>query len=160
MRDGMIYKTVTIGNQVWMAENLRAKKYLNGDPIPYGGNDIIAWNQLTTGAYCFYNNDSLINAFNYGGLYNYYTIIDSRGVCPTGWHSPKVTEFQNLITYLGGDSIAGGKLKAIGNLYWTGLNVGALSTAICLGLNTNGAKTLLPNNPTKTQGFSVRCIKD
>jgi uncharacterized protein (TIGR02145 family) len=118
-QDGNIYKTVTIGTQTWMAENLRTTKYRNGSAI-HNVTDNTAWTNLTTGAYCNYNNakDTIIIA-TYGRLYNWYAAIDIRNIAPTGWHVPSDAEWTTLITYLGGESIAGGKMKEIGTTHWS-----------------------------------------
>jgi uncharacterized protein (TIGR02145 family) len=107
--DGNIYTTVTIGNQTWMKENLKTTKYRNGDLIPNVINGV-TWSNLTTGAYCDYNNTPS-NITLYGKLYNFYTVVDSRNVCPTGWHIPSDIEWTTLTTYLGGENVAGDKLK-------------------------------------------------
>jgi uncharacterized protein (TIGR02145 family) len=119
--DGNTYKTVTIGNQVWMAENLKTTKYRDGSTIP-NIVDSTDWANLTSGAYCWYNNDvSYKNKC--GALYNWYTIKDNRELCPLGWHIPSDAEWQELITFLGGYSIAGGKLKTTN--MWKSPNTGA-----------------------------------
>jgi uncharacterized protein (TIGR02145 family) len=121
--DGNIYKTVTIGNQVWMAENLRTTRYRNGDPIPYIA-DGAAWVKLTAGAYCNVdNNDN--NSALYGKLYNWYAVTDNRNMAPTGWHVPSDAEWTTLTTYLGGESGAGSKLKETGTSHWQISNTGA-----------------------------------
>src|SRR5665647_3709784 len=106
--DGNVYHTVTIGTQVWMVENLKTTKYRNGDPIP-NVTDNIAWGALTTGAYCNYNNDTN-NSITYGRLYNWYA-ANNRNIAPSGWHVPTVAEWTILITYVGGKSVGGDKLK-------------------------------------------------
>lgn len=84
--DGNVYHTVSIGSQVWMAENLKVVRYRNGDAIPYVFNDVL-WTGLSTGAYSNYNNDvSMANV--YGRLYNFYTVTDPRKISPAGWHVP------------------------------------------------------------------------
>lgn len=115
--DGNKYNTIKIGNQIWMANNLRVSKYNNGDPIPNVSNGI-EWSNLNTGAWVFYNNDSLYqNPF--GKLYNWYAVNDSRNICPTGWHVPSDSEWNQLIINLeGGNSGIGDKMKSTGNEYW------------------------------------------
>lgn len=113
--DGNAYPTITIGTQTWMAENLRVTHYRNGDEIPNVTNNAV-WTALTSGAHSWYNNDQSTNA-KYGILYNWYALNDSRGVCPHGWHAATRTEWNELETYLGGTSVAGGKLKAVTPLY-------------------------------------------
>lgn len=109
--DGNAYNTVTIGTQIWMKENLKTTRFRDGTAIP-NITDNTEWTNQTTGAYCWYNNDTA-NKTTYGALYNWYTVVDSRKLCPTGWHVPKVAEWTRLTTYLGGEIVAGGKLKAI-----------------------------------------------
>lgn len=121
--DGNVYKTITIGAQVWMVENLRTTKYRNGDPIP-NITDSSAWSNLTTGAYCFYNNDANFSSI-YGSLYNWYAVNDSRNIAPTGWHVPSDAEWTTLTTFLGGVSLAGGKLKETVTTHWLSPNTGA-----------------------------------
>jgi uncharacterized protein (TIGR02145 family) len=120
--NGNVYDTVTIGTQTWMKENLRATKYNDGTAIPLvSAND--AWKALTTPAYCFMNNDTA-NAKPNGALYNWY-VISTEKVCPDGWHIPSKDEWQMLIDYLGGDEVAGGKMKITGTEYWEEPNYGA-----------------------------------
>jgi uncharacterized protein (TIGR02145 family) len=110
--DGNVYNTVTIGTQVWMKENLKVSKYRNGDPIPSNLNDS-TWSKTTSGAYKIYNNDAVNNA-TYGKLYNWYAVADPRGLCPEGWHVPSDAEWTTIENYLGGSTVAGGKMKSIG----------------------------------------------
>jgi uncharacterized protein (TIGR02145 family) len=115
--DGNVYHTIKIGNQVWLVENLKTTKYRNGDSIP----KIIdnrQWTGLATGAYSDIPGNNLI----YGKLYNWYTLIDSRNICPDGWHVPTDAEWENLIDFLGGKEIAGGKLKEKGETHWISNN--------------------------------------
>ncbi len=121
--DGNVYHTVTIGTQCWMLENLKVTHYRNGDSIP-NVIDATAWSGLSTGAYCNYNNDSN-NATTYGRLYNWYALDDSRKIAPAGWHLPSDAEWTQLTDYLGGESVAGGKLKEIGTIHWNSPNIGA-----------------------------------
>jgi len=99
--------TVTIGTQVWMATNLDVSYYRNGDIIPQV-TDSAQWATLTTGAWCWYNNDSTTGAV-YDKLYNWYAVNDPRGLAPTGWHVPSDSEWHATGTFLGGN--AGGKMK-------------------------------------------------
>jgi uncharacterized protein (TIGR02145 family) len=108
--EGHIYQTVLIGNQIWMAENLRTATYANGDPIA-NVTDNTAWAQLSTGAWCHYENNTVNDAI-YGKLYNWYPTVDPRGLCPAGWHVPTVSEWIVLTDFLGGGSVAGGKMKS------------------------------------------------
>jgi len=117
--DGITYTTVKIGDQEWMAENLRVTHYRNGDPIDYISPSPI-WSSLSTGAYCMYDNwNGNINL--YGFLYNWYAVNDPRNICPTGWHEPTDAEWTNLTNYLGGAQIsAGGNMKT--DIQWTAPN--------------------------------------
>jgi len=119
--DGNTYKTVIIGTQEWMAENLNVEHYCNGDIIPQV-QDKDEWKKLTTGAWCYYENNSE-NGKTYGKLYNWYAVNDSRGLAPKDWHIPNYAEWRTLIDYLGGIYIAGGKLKA--TILWESPNEGA-----------------------------------
>lgn len=116
--DGNIYRTVTIGSQVWMAENLKTTTFLNGDPITIITDDS-QWAGMTGSAYCNYGND-LDNGSTYGRLYNWYAVNDSRKIAPAGWHVASLEEWEVLIDYLGGEDVAGGKLKERGNDHWEG----------------------------------------
>jgi uncharacterized protein (TIGR02145 family) len=130
--DGNVYRTVQIGGQCWTAENLRTTTYANGDPIP-NVTDSTAWTELTTGAWVHYdNNASYENP--YGKLYNWYAVLDPRNVCPTNWHVPTDGEWTVLTDYLGGESVAGGKMKSTGTQYWQDLNTGATNESGFSGL--------------------------
>lgn len=127
-----ISDTVTICNQLWMFKNLDVDHYRNGDSI-LEIQDPIIWASLKTGAWCYYNNDSSSRTI-YGKLYNWYAVNDKRGLTPIGWHIPTDTEWTELENCLGGPSIAGGKLKAIGTIEnWDGLwrspNLGASNSS-------------------------------
>ena len=100
--DGNTYQTVAIGDQVWMQENLKVTKYVNGNEIPTGYNNS-EWSDLNstqTGAYTVYD-DNESNADTYGYLYNFYAVDDERGICPDGWHIPTDDEIKELEMYLG-----------------------------------------------------------
>ncbi len=120
-------KEVKIGNQIWSAENLNVDRYSNGDIIPQV-TDATAWNNLTTGAWCYYDN-KITNGTVYGKLYNWHAVADPRGLCPTGWHVPTDAEWTTLETILGGSSVAGGKLKEIGITHWASPNTGATNSS-------------------------------
>jgi uncharacterized protein (TIGR02145 family) len=107
--DGNIYKTVTISKQVWTSENLNVEHYRNGDPIPQV-QDKEQWDNLTTGAWCYYDNNSG-NGTIYGKLYNWYAVNDPRGLAPDGWHIPSDAEWTKLTDFLGGAEVAGEKMK-------------------------------------------------
>jgi uncharacterized protein (TIGR02145 family) len=130
------YKTVTIGTQQWMAENLKVTKYNDGTAIP-NITDNTQWSELSTGAWSYYNNDAANNA-KYGKLYNWYAlskISDSnKNVCPTGWHIPTDAEWTVLIDYLGGESVAGGKMKEVGTTSWNSPNTDATNTSLFTAL--------------------------
>ena len=112
--DGNTYVTVQIGDQLWMAENLKVTHYNDGDEIPNITNNG-DWFGLSTGAYGDYDNNPT-NSETYGKLYNWYAGDDSRGVCPDGWHVPSDAEYTILTDYLGGASVAGGKMKSTGTI--------------------------------------------
>ena len=139
--DGNVYKTIQIGTQIWMAENLKTTKFRNGDPIPNIA-DVTAWGNLTTGAYCWYNNDAATYKEFYGALYNWYAVNDSRSIAPTGWHVATQAELTTLSTSLGGGNV-GGKLKEAGVTHWFGPNLGAT--------NESGF-TALPGSPRYPSG--------
>jgi uncharacterized protein (TIGR02145 family) len=103
--------SVIIGTtQNWMLRNLDVTTYRNGDPIPQV-TDQTQWNNLTTGAWCYYNNDSA-NGAVYGKLYNWYALNDSRGLAPKGWHLPTPDDWLTLYNFLGSTGVAGGKMKS------------------------------------------------
>jgi uncharacterized protein (TIGR02145 family) len=125
--DGNVYKTVTIGTQVWMAENLKTTKYNDAASIPLVVDDQ-AWGALTTPAFCWYNKDATVNKNRYGALYNWYTVGTNK-LCPKGWHVPTDAEWTVLTTYLGGENVAGGKLRETGIIHWEKPNTGATNTS-------------------------------
>jgi len=130
--DGNEYKTITIGSQTWMAENLKVTHYRNGDLIPEVI-DITSWSNLDSGAFCDYNNN-LFNASAYGKLYNYYALIDNRNICPQGWHIPSDAEWNLLCKFIGDDSLVGGKLKEMGFTHWINPNINATNESGFTGL--------------------------
>ena len=195
--DGAIWKELatntevqaftTICQQKWMLKNLDVNTYRNGDTIPQV-TDPTAWANLTTGAWCYYENNSA-NGLTYGKLYNWYAVNDPRGLAPAGWHIPTDFEWTTLSNCLGGNEVAGGKLKEIGIAHWLSPNNNATNasgfTALSTGYrNTDGtfnnlgidtyfwnstgnyryilyANGILYENPGINQlGFSVRCVKD
>ncbi len=121
--DGNTYQTVYIGNQWWMAENLKVTHYQNGEAIP-SITDATEWSNRTDGAYCNYKNDAT-NTDTYGKLFNWYSVNDRRKIAPEGWHVPTDDEWRTLIDYLGGASVAGGKMKETGTIHWKSPNTGA-----------------------------------
>jgi len=134
---GNSYSTIRIGNQVWMAENLKVTRYPNGGSIPHITNNF-DWSELvsnnTDDAYCFYSNNS---SSEYGVLYTWAAAMGGsasssssnpsgvQGVCPDGWHLPSEAEWSQLTNQLGGYSLAGGKLKEAGFEHWYSPNTGA-----------------------------------
>ncbi len=130
---------ILIGNQIWSIKNLDASKYRNGDSIPKV-TDLNQWVNLTSGAWCWYNNDSANYAAIYGKLYNWYAVTDPRGFAPQGWHIPSDSEWTVLTNFLGVDP--GTKLKSTTG--WNGAN--GTNTSEFNGLpggvrNTNGSFT-------------------
>jgi len=126
-QDGNIYRTIVIGTQEWMAENLKTSHYRNGDTI-LTATENTTWASLSTGASCWYNIQSASYNCPYGKLYNWYAVADNRHVCPSGWHEPSEAEWNTLIGYIDpsadssaiGDqsTTAGGKMKGTGLQYW------------------------------------------
>lgn len=188
--DGNLYKTIQIGTQTWMAENLKVTRYNNGDPIS-NVKDNLQWSNLTKGAYCSYDND--VNHVSiYGYLYNW-DAVNTGKLAPFGWHVPTDIEWNTLSTYLMDDNVSGAKLKEIGIYHWLSPNFGATNetgfTAIPGGarlpngmfndINTqsvwwsstinggawvryciNIGSSFNRDNASIICGFSVRCIKD
>jgi uncharacterized protein (TIGR02145 family) len=119
-----------------MAENLKTAKYNDGTVIPNVINET-QWYDLTTGAFAYYNNDAANNA-KYGKLYNWYAVSPTtngnKNVCPTGWHVPSDAEWTVLTDYLGGATVAGGKMKEVGTTSWNNPNTNATNTSLFTGL--------------------------
>jgi uncharacterized protein (TIGR02145 family) len=139
--DGNGYHSVTIGTQTWLVENLKTTKYNDGTAIPLVS-DYLAWPNLITPAYCWYNNDATTYKNAYGALYNWYAVNTAK-LAPTGWHVATDAEWTTLTTYLGGESVAGGKLKEAGTLNWLSPNTSAtnetgFSALPCGGRWNNG----------------------
>ena len=132
--DGRIYRTIRIGNQIWMVDNLNESKYRNGDPIPnVPDND--QWGDLSNGAWCYYNNETKHEQI-YGKLYNWFAVNDQRGLAPEGWHIPTDDDWKELELFLGMSknvvnrtgwrgTTGGGKLKENGTKHWKAPNDGA-----------------------------------
>ena len=134
--DGNYYRIVKIGNQTWLMDNFRGTHFANGDPIPYVSEQA-QWDLMKTPAYCWYNNDPAIGA-EYGGLYNWYVANDPRGLI-VGYHTPEISEWLTLADYLGGVSVAGGKMKEAGNSHWQeGANTGATNSSGFTALPAGG----------------------
>jgi uncharacterized protein (TIGR02145 family) len=186
-KDGNEYKTIEIDGRVWMAENLKTTKYNDGSDIPMVTNDT-EWSGLNTPAYCWYDNDKASYGDTYGALYNWYAVSTGK-LCPTGWHVPTDAEWTGLTDFLGGEAIAGGKLKETGTSHWNSPNTGASDevgfTALPGGFrdtrfsnlgvlgywwtSTEGPMRRRLNfeyanvhrdNSNYFYGFSVRCIKN
>jgi len=121
--DGNVYKTVIIGDQLWMAENLKTTKYNDGTDIPLV-TDGRKWASLTSPGFCWYDNDRESYGDIYGGLYNWFA-VNTVKLCPDGWHVPDIEELNIIAGYLGGEAIAGGKLKETGTTHWKSPNTDA-----------------------------------
>jgi uncharacterized protein (TIGR02145 family) len=145
--DGNNYSSVIIGDQEWMAENLRTYRYVNGDSIANILSDS-SWNATSSGAWCWFNHDSQYDTLH-GKLYNYYTVMDSRGLCPTGWRVPSEADFDSLIIFLDPSAdvdtinancspIAGGALKEAGTTNWLSPNSGATNSTSFTALGSGG----------------------
>jgi uncharacterized protein (TIGR02145 family) len=122
--DGNVYPTVTIGTQVWMAANLKVSHYRDGTPIPnvYSEKE---WSHAMNGAYCTVGDDLSEYKDTHGFLYNFYAVDNNRGLSPEGWHVPSAKEWKELIDYLGGNEVAGGKMKDIRSKLWKIHTLGA-----------------------------------
>lgn len=128
-----VYKTIKIGTQVWMAENLKTTKYKDGTSIPLITENTV-WANLLTPGYCWYGNSESFHKNTYGALYNWHTVNTGK-LCPKGWHVPSDAEWTILITYLGGESVAGAALKEAGASHWSEAYTGS-------GTNTSGFTAL------------------
>jgi uncharacterized protein (TIGR02145 family) len=129
--DGNTYKTIQIGNQIWMAENLKTTRFNDGTLIPNVKN-ISEWENLKIPGYSWYNTEVSFKN-NYGALYNWFTVNTGK-ICPVGWHIPSDAEWGALITYLGGWSIAGEKLMEVGSEHWLNPNTEATNITGFTGL--------------------------
>ena len=114
--DGNVYETIAIGEQVWMKENLKVTHYNNGYAITHITNEE-HWGSMDEGQYGVYD-DEPTNANIYGNIYNWAVIGDIRGICPVDWHVPSDDEYTVLTDFLGGESVAGGKMKEAGLEHW------------------------------------------
>lgn len=127
--DGNTYRTVTIGNQEWMAENLRTTRYRNGEPIALVTSNS-EWAALTSAAYSSYENQEDIDALATNGLlYNWFAVSDNQNIAPEGWHVATQSDWETLIDHLGSAAIAGGKMKESGNSHWNSPNSGAVNSS-------------------------------
>ncbi len=146
--------SIAFGTQMWSSKNLDVTQYLNGDPIPQVSNPL-EWETLTTGAWCWYDNDSASYAAVYGKLYNWYAVNDSRGLAPDGWHVPSESDWNKLVFSIDANadtnclisctqsSMAGGEMKEIGLAHWITPNNGA---------NNNTGFAALPGGGRNTDG--------
>jgi uncharacterized protein (TIGR02145 family) len=150
------YKQIKIGTQVWMAENLNAGTYRDGTAILKASSDQ-DWENALDGEkpiWCYYDyNPAMENI--YGKLYNWYAVNDKRGICPEGWHIPSVDEWQILIDFLGGDNIAGAKLKESGTSHWDSPNSSATNKSGFSALPGGGKDTRNArfDDPAKSYGM-------
>jgi uncharacterized protein (TIGR02145 family) len=124
--DGNSYKTIQIGNQIWMAENLRTKTYNDRSSIPLV-TDAKEYGALESPCYCWYNNDLATNGSIFGALYNFYTVNTGK-LCPSGWHVPSDPDWTTLITFLGGNNGVADKLRETGPTHWGIRNGGSNSS--------------------------------
>jgi uncharacterized protein (TIGR02145 family) len=187
--DGNTYRSVRIGNQIWMAENLKSTKYYDGTNIP-NVTDNVAWANLKTPGYCWYNND-INNKAIYGALYNWFTVNTGK-LCPIGWHVPTDIEWTKLSDYLGGENVAGGKMKTTSGWYNNGNGTNSSGFSALPGGNRGnsgdfgdvgifdvwwssteysvgsawyrylyyGDGRVYRNDDPEDRGFSVRCVRD
>jgi uncharacterized protein (TIGR02145 family) len=128
--DNNVYETVQIGSQLWMAQNLKATSYRNGDQI---GTTTPATADITgeiSPKYQWAYNGEETNTEIYGRLYTGYSVTDSRGVCPTGWHLPSDSEWTTLTDFLGGEDYVGGMLKERGTTHWDSPNTDATNATL------------------------------
>jgi uncharacterized protein (TIGR02145 family) len=135
-----------------MTRNLDFSYYRNGDVIPQV-KDPTQWKNLTTGAWCYYNNDSTTGK-TYGKLYNWYAVNDPRGLAPIGWRIPKDPDWSLLETFLGGASLAGGKMKEAGFNHWVSPNTAATNESgfYALPAGSRNAKS------GQFSGFGTNCF--
>ena len=121
------FPAVCICNQIWSAQNLNTVHYRNGDLIPQVTN-LSVFDTLTTGAWCYYENNSIWGT-SFGKLYNWYAVNDIRGLAPNGWHIPSDLEWTTLSDCLGGESVAGGKMKTADTAFWLAPNNDATNSS-------------------------------
>lgn len=131
--EGNFYTTIILENeQEWMAENLKSRVFSNGDSVQNLTQNN-AWQVANTAAYSAYNESGTISAI-YGNLYNWFVTIDERNVCPSGWHVPNDNEWTDYSDLLGGNGVAGGKMKIQDTLFWKAPNLGATNESLFSGL--------------------------
>ncbi len=148
--DGNIYHSVTIGSQVWMTENLKVTHFNDGTPIILAS-DKDFWHSLSGPGYCWYNNDHS-NKKPYGALYNSF-VVSNGNLCPVGWHIPDDNDWKVLAVYLGGQNIAGGKLKEANTEHWISPNKGATNSSGFTALPGGVRSTYGRYDLIKTSGF-------
>ena len=160
-QDGINYKTIEIGTQTWMAGNLKATSLNDGTPI-LQANDASSWNNTTAPACCWQQNNPAYRV-TYGLLYNWHTVGTGK-LCPKGWHVPSDAEWTKLTDYLGGDLVAGGKLKESGFSHWFDPNTGATNEtgfkALPGGSRLNGTNGLFVSLHETGAWWSSTELKD
>lgn len=149
--DGNQYSTVIIGTQEWITENLRTTKYCNGDPIE-NVTDNNQWRSFDKGAWAYQSNDSQFES-TYGKLYNWFAVNDFRNICPCGWHVPSDVEWKTLTDYLGGEDLAGGKMKSTGTRNWRRPNQDATNNSGFSGLPGGSREPSGGFNPIGANGY-------
>jgi uncharacterized protein (TIGR02145 family) len=138
--------TVTIGSQVWMSKELDVCNYRNGDPIRHAVSDE-DWRDAgrkSEGAWCRYAVDDPVQGKVIRYLYNGFAVFDQRGLAPEGWHVPSLDEWLTMINYLGGEDVAGGKLKEAGTNNWDEPNTGATNSSGFTGVGSGLRSMLIP----------------
>ena len=162
---------ITIGTQTWQKCNLNVTTYRDNTPIPEV-TDPTAWANLTTGAWCWYNNDSA-NGPTYGKMYNWHAVNNTAngGIAPVGYHVPTVTEFATLVSNLGGLTVAGGKMREAGVCHWRSPNAGATNSSLFTALPggdrysngqfnaINGVGTWWSSTATVGQPYTARLLQ-
>jgi uncharacterized protein (TIGR02145 family) len=145
--DGNVYHTITIGTQVWMAENLKTTKYNDGTEIPFIVDTAAVWYELNAPGCCWYNDDASTKDI-IGVLYNWHAVNTGK-LCPNGWHIPTDEEWTILTDFLGGEKVAGGKMKATGTELWSSPNTGA---------NNSSGLTVFPAGFRGKTGFIPHAV--
>jgi uncharacterized protein (TIGR02145 family) len=124
---GISYKTIPIGQQVWMAENLKTSRLNDGTTIPLVVSNS-EWTNIQTPAYCWFDNNKEVYENIYGAYYNWYAVSTGK-LCPAGWHVPSDAEWQQLVNFLGGNAVAGSKIKEAGTNNWSQSNKDATNSS-------------------------------
>jgi uncharacterized protein (TIGR02145 family) len=149
--DGNVYKTVKIGKQVWMAENLKTTKYNDGTAIPLVA-DSLEWTNFERTGYCWYGNNISKFKTPYGALYNW-RAVNTGKLCPTDWHVPTYFDLKNLTDYLGDTTTGGGKLKESGTTHWLTPNKGATNNSGFTALPGGGRSFIGSFGGIQEQGY-------